>query len=72
MSADRPEVVAATVIRVAPVGFTAPYILAAVRDGSRLSLVRVVTPEDTAPAPGTALQHLRTQDGTPVYQPVSG
>lgn len=72
MSVDRLDIVAATVIRVAPEGFTAPYVLAAVRDGDRVSLVRVVTPDDTAPPPGTALQLIRTEDGTPVYQPLGG
>lgn len=72
MSTDSPKVVAATVIRVAPAGFTAPYVVAAVREGDRLSLVRVLTQDDTAPPPGTLLQHLATQDGTSVYEPLGG
>lgn len=68
MTADRVDVVAATVIRVAPEGFAAPYVLAAVRDGAQLSLVRVATAADTAPQPGAALQRVVAEDGTAVFR----
>lgn len=61
-------VVAATVIRVAPVGFIAPYVLATVRTGGRLSLVRVETEADTPPLPGAALHRVREKDGTQAYR----
>lgn len=65
------RVVAATVIRVAPTGFTAPYVLAAVRTGQGLSLGVVDVGPEAVPAPGTALQPVGEQDGTPVYRPAS-
>lgn len=67
------EVVAATVIRVAPEGFAAPYVLAAVRtaDGG-LSLGRVEAPADAPPAPGTGLRRAGQENGTPVYRLADG
>lgn len=72
MSADRLDVVAASVIRVAPEGFASPYVLAAVRDGDRLSLVRLVGATDIAPPPGSVVHRGLGQDGTPVYELVDG
>ncbi|MEX2290168.1 MAG: OB-fold domain-containing protein [Mycobacteriales bacterium] len=65
------EVVAATVIRVAPEGFTAPYVLAAVRTTEGLSLGRVEGPA-TPPAPGTALRRVGQENDTPVYRLADG
>lgn len=62
-------VVAATVIRVAPTGFTAPYVLAAVRTGEGLSLGLLDVRPEAVPAPGTALRPVGEQGGTPVYRP---
>lgn len=63
------EVLAATVIRVAPEGFTAPYVLAAVRTpGGGLSLGRVEGAADAPPAPGTILRPVGQQNGAPVYR----
>lgn len=63
------SVVAATVIRVAPTGFTAPYVLAAVRTGQGLSLGVVQVEPEAVPTPGTALRPAGEQDGIPVYRP---
>lgn len=65
---DEVSVVAATVIRVAPDGFSAPYVLAAVRSGEGLALGRVETPVPRAPAVGTPLFWLRDDRGTAVYR----
>lgn len=64
---DGPTVVAATVVRVAPEGFSAPYVLAAVRSGGGLALGRVETPVAEAPSVGTPLRWLRDDGGTAVY-----
>lgn len=64
---DEVSVVAATVIRVAPEGFSAPYVLAAVRCGEGLALGRVETPVVAAPPVGTPLRWLRDDRGTAVY-----
>lgn len=67
------EVLAATVIRVAPEGFAAPYVLAAVRAaGGGLSLGRVEGATDAPPAPGTRLQPAGHDDGIQVYRLADG
>jgi hypothetical protein len=63
------RVVASTVVRVAPTGFAAPYVLAAVRTAGGLALGRIDVGPDDAPLPGTALESIGTQDGVAVYRP---
>jgi uncharacterized OB-fold protein len=63
------RVVASTVVRVAPTGFAAPYVLAAVRTARGLALGRIDVGPDDAPLPGTALEPVGAQDGVTVYRP---
>lgn len=67
------QVVAATVIRVAPEGFAAPYVLAAVRTaGGGLSLGRVEGTADASPAPGTTLRRVGQDNGSQVFRLADG